>query len=193
MDEEKIKNFKWSDQSEKEFLNHRLRLKSDFGKSKFNKKQLSDVSLGNFSREMCKKKNMSEFREQIMKKYMNRELMTKEELNYLDMTSNLTHKFIDKTFYKKMVQVIDKKTIAQLEIDLVNQILDNYLKIKQYIECRRDDYLKKQLQRHHSRVKGTDIKIMDEKLAQIQQNLDFKKWLKKNIAQASRAENNLIR
>jgi hypothetical protein len=130
MDEEKIKNFKWSDQSEKEFLNHRLRLKSDFGKSKFNKKQLSDVSLGNFSREMCKKKNMSEFREQIMKKYMNRELMTKEELNYLDITSNLTHKFIDKTFYKKMVQVIDKKTIAQLEIDLVNQILDNYLKIK---------------------------------------------------------------
>lgn len=142
---------------------------------------------------MCKKKNESEFRNEIMAKYMNREFMSKEELSYLDLTSNLTEKFIDHKFYANMVKVVSKKAILQLEKDLVNQILDNYIQIKKYIEHKRNQFLKIERKKHGNNYTGLNLLSLNVKLNNFKEKMDLKKWLNKNVGIARRKEMKLIR
>ena len=96
---------------EHDFRSRRREIQGKFNAKNFSEKQISDVSLEPFIRSLCKKKNESDFRNEIMAKYMNRKFMSKEELSYLDLTSNLTDQFIDHEFYSKMVKVVSKKAI----------------------------------------------------------------------------------
>lgn len=75
-DKNKIQNFNWDSKMEKKFQKSRKELSRVFGVTNFNEKQISNASLEPFIRSMCKKKNESDFRNEIMTKYMNREFMT---------------------------------------------------------------------------------------------------------------------
>lgn len=67
---------------------------------------MNDLSIGPHIRGMLKKRNESEFREELLQKFIDRKELSQKELSYLDLTSSLTQKCIDHKFLQQMSKVV---------------------------------------------------------------------------------------
>lgn len=90
-----------------------------------------------------------------------------------------------------MVKVVSKEAILQLEKDLVNQILDNYLQIKHFIEDKRNVFLKKE--RKSRKNAYSSILNLEHKFRKVKERIDIQNYLRRNVQLAKRKEQKLIR
>ena len=57
-----------------------------------------------------------------------------ESLKYLVMTSCLLQSCIDKSYIQKAVQLLDDDIISTLELDIAEEILNRYYKIRKIVK-----------------------------------------------------------
>lgn len=67
--------------------------------------------------------------------------LTKEEYNYLDLTSEELNKMIDKRYYQRKANLLDREFIHNVEICIADEILSNYLKARNKVEKNRKKFL----------------------------------------------------
>lgn len=154
---------------------------------------MNDLAYQPFINSLFSKRNDEQFREHLMNKHTNGEILNEEELRYLDLTSDLTHLFIDKNYYQNMVNIVSKETIMRIESDLIDQILDNYYGIRRFVEKNRNQWLK--AKRKVSRKKREELTefFFKDNINFVRKKLEFKQWLKVNVVKARQRHKALIR
>ena len=65
-----------------------------------------------------------------MNKYCDGQNLTDKEVKFLAMTSQELNRFLDKEVYQKYVNILCPEFIKQLEINITEQILEEYHKAR---------------------------------------------------------------
>lgn len=79
-----------------------------------------------------------------MNRYMEGSSLTAKELKYLTLTSHELNMFIDRDQFKGYLELISPEFIHMLEINISEQILENYREARDIVAARREEfYLKK--------------------------------------------------
>ena len=76
-------------------------------------------------------------------KHSDGHILTEKELKFLSLTSQELNRFIDKDLYQKYVDLLTPEFIGQLEINISEQIIEDYLKAREIIVKEREKYLVK--------------------------------------------------
>lgn len=128
-----------------------------------------------------------------MGKFLDGQNLTENEVRYLDLTSDFTHLLIDKSYYQSMVNIISRETIMKIESDLIDQILDNYYEIRNFVEGHRNEWLKARRKKSREKRDNMIDIIFEENINFVRKKLELKKWLKINVAKAKKRHKQLIR
>ena len=67
--------------------------------------------------------------------------MSVQELRYLAYTSETLSKFLDKDIYQHSVLMLDTNVVEDIEMVIAEEIIDNYLHIRNYVKEARNGYL----------------------------------------------------
>lgn len=127
----------------------------------------SDICMSEYIHNMVYDNRATDLRESILNKYLDGMLLTDQETRLLALTSKEINRFIDRNSYTQYIQMFDPEFIQHLEINIAEQILEDYFKARREVAVARDKYLSTKA----SKVKQQIFKWKPEKEHEVRDEL----------------------
>ncbi len=150
----------WSPAKEKHFQSKKSRALSLF-KDITSCASCNDVGLSAIIQSIVYKNRAGELRENIIQSYFDGQLLSEKEVQFLALTSQELNKFIDKERYQKYVDLLSPEFINQLEINITEQILDDYYKAREVVSNKRERYLEHKNESTKKKIEKNSLDFFD--------------------------------
>lgn len=176
----------WNDNDERKFQEIKNINKSKFI-NKLKSSNLNDLSLYPFINDLKSFENNAKFKNYLLEKFMDGQWITKEELNYLTVTSEFTNKILDKRYYNYKISKLNPKVINKLEVEISNDIINKHHKLIEYLKKIRNIYINEQ---NIKKKKVTEIcNYIEKEEDKLFRKIKIKNYLKKDFT-ISKNKNN---
>ena len=167
----------WNTVKEKQFQSKKTRALSLF-KDITNSASCNDVGLSTIIQGIVYKNRAGELRENIIQSYFDGQLLSEKEVQFLALTSQELNKFIDKELYQKYVDLLSPEFVNQLEINITEQILDDYYKAREVVSNKRERYLEEKNESTKKKIEKNTLDFFDRSS---KPGLSFQRYQQKSV------------
>ncbi|KAL4439084.1 hypothetical protein ABPG74_008859 [Tetrahymena malaccensis] len=174
-------NYYWNQETEDIFVKKRNQLQHrNFQSVKSN--NFSELTIYEFMRLILKNTNVQDInRENLMKRYQKGEPLLEEQMEFLAATNQLLNKFIDKSFMKEAIEILEKNDILKtFELILAENILKSYNTVKNILYNHRETFLSHK--NEYTRTQYDEKKKKDKEYSEFIKNLEMHKKKSKMYA-----------
>lgn len=99
-------------------------------------------------------------------------------MQFLALTSQELNKFIDKELYQKYVDLLSPEFVNQLEINITEQILDDYYKAREVVSNKRERYLEDKNESTKKKIEKNTLDFFDRAS---KPGLSFQRYQQKSV------------
>lgn len=126
-----------------------------------------------------KRSNLHNLRKFILGKIKDGQWLNDKELRYLTYSSKLTYKVLDKEYYNQVLNTISPEVKDDIISSIANDILTEYLSIREIISKARNEYIKNKTKGDRERVGKYMAKLAQENESLVN-IVGLKKWKQTN-------------
>ena len=167
----------WDYAREKEFQSKKSRALSLF-KDITSCASCNDIGLSAIIQGIVYKNRAGELRENIIQSYFDGQLLSEKEVQFLALTSQELNKFIDKDLYQKYVDLLSPEFINQLEINITEQILDDYYKAREVVSNKRERFLEEKNEATKKKIVANTLDFLQKSSSP---GLSFQRYQQKKV------------
>ncbi|KAL4463925.1 hypothetical protein ABPG74_005862 [Tetrahymena malaccensis] len=172
----------WNAETEAHFNLRKSQIKSQLSQ-KIQSSNWYNLSMIPIIQEVQVDQGIAQYREQLMEKYKNREMLTDKELQFLATTNELLNRNIDKNYVQNVINHLDEQVIDEIETGIAEEIIMKYNKLIEIAKQKRNEYLKRKAGISGKVIKDNDYfqRVKEEKSEHYHTNLMKNKIIEKLI------------
>ena len=87
------------------------------------------------------KEKDGKYREELMQKWLELQILTDEEMKFLADTSELLNRNIDRTRVERVIELLDPEVLHQIELKISDQVIEKYEQLRDVIKQSRNNFV----------------------------------------------------